>query len=204
MTILDQIKELKKKSKKRNFVQKYDLIVNLKELDLKKDENKIDEILVLPKDIGKKPSVVLFSDSVKDIEGCQVIKGSKIEDLSKDKKSLKKLISQTDFFLSEPKLMPIVGKHLGKFLAPINQMPKPVVGDLKKVVSNYKKGIKIQVKKQPIIHTVVGSEDMKEEDITENIKAVVDFIKLKVPKGKNNIDTIYLKLTMSHPIKLKV
>lgn len=204
MTILDQIRELRKKSKKRNFVQRYDLIVNLKDLNLKKDENKIDEIFVLPKESGKQTSLTLFSESIGKMEGCKIIKGSEIEELGKNKKALKKLIKQTDFFFSEPKLMLVVGKHLGKFLAPIGKMPKPIVGEVDKMMNKYKNGVRVAIKKQPIIHMPVGAENMKEEEVAENIESVLVFLKTKLPKGKNNISKIYLKLTMSSPIKLEV
>jgi len=203
MTILEQIKELKEKSKKRNFVQRYDLIVNLKELDLKKAENKVDEIFSLPKGTGKDNSISIFSESHK-IEGCRIINSSEIEDLARNKKDLKKLINETDFFLSEPKLMPIVGKHLGKFLAPRGLMPKLIIGDVDKMIRNSKNGIRILADKQPIIHTVVGSEKMDDKDVEENIRALITFLQKRLPKGKNNIKNIYLKLTMGKPIKLEV
>jgi len=204
MTILEKIKELKEKSKKRNFEQRYDLIVNLKEIDLKKSENKINEIFVLPKGSGKVASVTLFSDSIKKKEGCKIVNSSKIEELGKNKKELNKLIAETQIFLSEPKLMPVVGKHLGKFLAPRGLMPKPVVGDVEKMIKDAASGIKLIIDKQPIIHTVVGSEKMDEKDVAENIRAFLNFLKKKLPKGKNNIKDVYLKLTMSHPLKLEV
>jgi large subunit ribosomal protein L1 len=204
MKILEKIKELKEKSKKRNFNQRYDLIVNLKEIDLKKTENKINEIFVLPKGVGKEVSVTLFSDSAKKIEGCKIIRGSEIEDLGGDKKKLNKLINETQFFLSEPKLMPVVGKYLGKFLAPRGLMPKPVVGNSEDMIKGSKGGVKILVDKQPIIHTIVGSENMDDKDVEENIHALLTFLEKKLPRGKNNIKSVYLKLTMSHPEKLEV
>ncbi|MDI6825895.1 MAG: 50S ribosomal protein L1 [Candidatus Aenigmarchaeota archaeon] len=203
MTILKKIKEIREKSKKRNFTQSFDLIVNLKEFDVKKAENKIDEFLVLPKGRGKDASVLFFSDDTK-IEGCTVINSSEIEDLGKDRKKIKEMIKRTDFFLAEPKLMPVVGKHLGKFLAPREKMPKPVIGDVEKMIKDIKKSIRIVVSKQPIIHTVVGSEKMDDKDIEENINAVMNFLKRRLPKGKNNIKNIYLKLTMGSPVKLEV
>ncbi len=203
MALTEQIKKIKESSKKRNFNQRYDLIVTLKDINLKKAESKIDEILVLPKQTGKPTSISLFSDSVKKIENCEIIKGEQIEKLSKNKKELKKLIYQTTIFLSEPKLMPVVGKHLGKFLAPIGKMPKPVVGDIIKMANDYRNGVKIEIKKQPMIQITVGSENIKEEDVTENITAVLNFLKTKLPKGKNNINKVYLKLTMGHPIKME-
>jgi len=204
MTILERIKEVKEKSKKRNFSQRYDLIINLKDLDLKKTENKIDEFLVLPKGSGKEASVTLFSDSTKKIEGCKTIKSSEIEGLGSKKKEVKNLINQTDFFLAEPKLMPVVGKHLGKFLAPVGKMPKPVVGDVEKMIKDSGNAVRIIVIKQPIIHTIVGSEKMDDKDVEENIRSLLNFLKTKLPRGKNNIKNVYLKLTMGHPIKVEV
>jgi len=204
MTVLEKIKEVREKSKKRNFNQRFDLVINLKELDMKKAESKIDELFVLPKGIGKDASITLFSDSAKKMEGCTILSGSEMEKMSKDKKEIKKLISQTDFFLAEPKLMIIAGKHLGKFLAPKGKMPKPVTGNVEKTIEDTKKSIKISAIKYPIIHTVVGSEKMDDKDLEENIKTLINFLKNRLPKGKNNIKNVYLKLTMGHPIKLEV
>jgi len=99
--------------------------------------------------------------------------------------------------------MPIVGKHLGKFLAPVGKMPKPIVGDLKKTVDDFVSAVKIKTTKQPMIQLCIGSEDMTDEEIAQNISAVINFLKTKLSKGKNNISTVYLKLTMSKPIKLE-
>jgi large subunit ribosomal protein L1 len=202
--VLEEIKELKENSKKRNFTQTYDLVINLKEIDLKKAENKIDEIFILPKGHGKDAQITVFSDSMDKIEGCKIIKGPQIEGLANNKKELKKLIKETEFFFSEPKLMPVVGKHLGKFLAPRGLMPKPLTGDSEKIVKESKNGVKISVDKQPIIHTTIGSEDMEDKDIEKNLNEVLNFLKKRLPKGKTNIKNVYLKLTMSKPVKIEV
>jgi len=198
----EQMKKLRESSKKRNFTQRFDLIINLKDFNTKKAENRLDEILVLPKPIGKESSITIFSDQLSEIENCQIIKGSEIEKLGINKKELKKIISQTTFFFSDPKLMPIVGKHLGKFLAPIGKMPRPIAGDSKKMIESFRNAVKIEVKKQPMIQVSIGSENMKDEEIEENIKTIINFLKSKLPKGKNNISAAHLKLTMSKPIKL--
>ena len=93
---------------------------------------------------------------------------------------------------------------MGKFLAPIGKMPKPLVGEPQKMVETFKNGVKIEIKKEAVLKTVVGSEDMKDDDITANIQALVNFVKTKLPKGRNNINNIKLKLTMSKPMKLEV
>jgi len=93
MTILEQIKNLKENSKKRNFNQTYDLIINLKDLDLKKAENKIDEIIILPKKLNKEKKITIFTDSIKKSEDFNIISSSKIESISKNKKEISELIS---------------------------------------------------------------------------------------------------------------
>ena len=62
--ILKTIKELREKSKKRKFSQTFDLVVNLKEFDVKKPENKFVEDVILPNGRGELATVIVFSDSV--------------------------------------------------------------------------------------------------------------------------------------------
>jgi len=203
MTIVEEIKKLRESSKKRNFNQRFDLIITLKDMDIKKPENQIDQVLFLPKIPGKAPSITVFSDSVKKLEKGRVVSGDEIEKVAKNKKQRKELIKSTSLFLSEPKLMSVVGKHLGRYLAPINRMPIPVVGDIKGKIDDYHKAIRISIKKHPMVQLPVGSEDMDDKDIGENVKAAIEFLQQKLPRGRNNIGEVYLKLTMSKPIKLE-
>ncbi|MDI6798471.1 MAG: 50S ribosomal protein L1 [Candidatus Aenigmarchaeota archaeon] len=200
--ILAAIKELREKAKKRNFSQNFDLIVSLSEFDTKKPENKFTEDLILPNGRGDEARVVLFSDSVKDV-GCEILTSSGIEKLAKNKRETKKLIKNTDFFLAEPKLMPLVGKTLGQFLAPRGKMPKLITGDVRTLVESYKKSVRIRVKDSPVIQCSVGNEKMEDEKIAENIEAVIKFLEGRLPKGKHNIGKILLKLTMSKPVRIE-
>jgi large subunit ribosomal protein L1 len=201
--ILVAIKELKEKSKKRNFSQSFDLIVSLKEVDLKKPENKFTEDVVLPFGRGKEAEIVVFADNVSGVD-CKVLTTEDANKLSKNKRSAKRLVSQADFFLAEPKLMPIVGKVLGQFIAPKGKMPKLISGDVKAMIKNYKKSVRIRVKDSPVIQCLVGKESMKDDEVAENVKAVLNFLETKLPKGKNNIDAVLLKTTMSKPVKIEV
>jgi len=200
--IVELIKKLRKNSKKRNFVQTFDLIINLKDFDIKKPENRIDDFVVLPSGRGKKAKIVVFSDTKSDI-GCKVLATEDIETIARDKKAVKKFANETDFFLAEPKMMPIIGKFLGQVLGPRGKMPKPVAGDVKELVKKLEDSVRIVVRKNPIIQTIVGIESMKDEDIAKNVKAVIDFVEKKLPKGKQNIKSIYLKLTMSKPVRIR-
>lgn len=201
--ILAVIKELREKSKKRNFSQSFDLIVNLKEFDVKKPENRISEEVTLPYK-PKDSKIVIFSDSIKNVP-CKILTSKEIEKLGKNRRETKKLIHRTDFFLAEPKLMPLIGKLFGQLLAPKGLMPKLVTPEnVSSVVEKLKKGIRIRVRDSPVVQCSVGSEEMKDEEIEENIKAILSFLETRLPKGKHNINSILLKLTMSKPINIEV
>ena len=197
------VKELKENSKKRNFPQTFDLIVALKEYDIKKPENKFTEDIVLPHGRGKEAEVVVFSDTVKEI-GCKVLTTEDINGLAKNKRAAKNLVAKTDFFLSEPKLMPTIGKVLGAYLAPRGKMPKMYTSeDVKSLVKSYKKSTRIKIKESPVIQCSVGKENMKEEEVVENVQEVIKALELKLPKGKQNIGRLMLKLTMAKPVKIE-
>ncbi|MDI6806814.1 MAG: 50S ribosomal protein L1 [Candidatus Aenigmarchaeota archaeon] len=201
--ILNVIKEVRERSKKRNFSQTFDLIVNLKEIDVKKPENKFSEDVLLPHGRGKETKVILFSDSIKEA-GCEILTSEDIKTLSENKRASKKLANQTDFFLAEPKLMPLIGKTLGIYLGPRGKMPRLVVGDVNTLIKNYKRSVRVRLKDSPVIQCVVGVEDMEDEKIAENILAVLKFLEGRLPRGKVNIKEVLLKLTMSKPVKIGV
>jgi len=199
--ILKTIKELRENSKKRNFSQTFDLIIGLKEFDTKKAENKFSEDVSLPRGRGKEANVVVFSDSLKDLD-CEIFSNSDIQSLAKNKRETRKLVSQTEFFLAEAPLMPIIGKSLGQILAPSGKMPRIISGEVKPMIKKLKNSVKIRVKDSPVIQCLVGKEDMKDDDVADNIEAVLNFLETRLPKGKHNIKEVLLKLTMSKPIKV--
>lgn len=202
--ILSAIKQLREKSNKRNFSQSIDLIVSLREFDLKKTENKFVEEVVLPHGRGKEASIIVFSDTIKDAGEAQIFTGEDLSSLAKNKRKAKKLVSSTDFFLSEPNLMPVIGKVLGQYVGPRGKLPKLVAGDVKVVVKNLRKSVRVRVKDAPVIQCLVGKEDMKDEEVAENAEAVLKFLETKLPKGKNNIGRVMLKTTMSKPVKIEL
>jgi large subunit ribosomal protein L1 len=206
---LKEIKEAKEKAKKRKFVQTWDLIINLKNLDLKKPENKLNLEFALPEGKGKESKFLFIADmllSEANKTGGMVIVKNDLETLGRDKKRLKKFADEYEWWFCEAPLMPIVGKTLGVVLGPRGKMPKPIPpkGSLQPFVEMSKRMIKIRIKDSPVIHVAIGREDMKEEQIMKNAIAVMNFVKEKLPKGNMNIKNAYVKLTMGPPIKLKV
>jgi len=203
--ILKAVKAARAGSKKRNFSQSFDLIVNLKLINPKKPESRINEVFPLPKGRGKSAEVVLFADDAKDV-GCKTYDSSEIERLRKEKRELKNIARTTDFFLAEPKLMPAIGKSLGRVLAPSGKMPTVAAGDLdaiKAMLEQYKKSVRIKIKDSPVIQCIVGVEGMEDEDVAENVEAVLGFLEKRLPKGRNNIGKVLIKLTMGKTVKLE-
>ncbi len=206
--MMEQIKQARENSKKRKFNQTFDLIINLRALDLKKPENRISSEFVLPAGRGKEPKIGIFVDvleaKAKAEKADLIITKAELGSLASDKKKLKQYASQVDFFFGEAPLMPTIGKTLGTVLGPRDKVPKPVppAGELKPFFMAAKKTIKIRIKETPTIQVRVGTEEMKDEDIAKNADAVLHFVKDKMPKGIANIKNAYLKLTMGKPIKL--
>lgn len=199
MKIEEAIEELKKN--KRNFDQTVDLIITLRNIDLKKPENRITKEIILPHGRGKDAKVGIFSDKFG-------IKKDEIEKIAKSKREAKKLAKKYDFFLATADLMPLIGKALGKFLAPRGKMPQPIPPtftkeQIDKIVEKKKKSILIRVKTSPQIQVPVGKQSMDTKAIKENVEHVIKEVISALPKGRAQIRDVYLKLTMSKPIKIE-
>ncbi len=195
MNIDQALEELEKE--KRNFLQSYDVAVSLKNINLKNPENKFTKEVVLPNGHGKEVSVAVIG-----ING--EIKKSDLDSMANDKKLIKETIKKYDFFVCEPSLMPVVGKILGRYLAPAGRMPKPIPpgAEPEAIVRIAKKSVRIRLKDSPTIHCIVGREGMEKGKIKENIIAVIDEVKKSLPKGMNQVKKIVVKKTMSKAIPI--
>ena len=205
MDIVEKLKEAKEKSKKRKFTQTWDLIINLKNIDLKKPENRFSGNVILPHEIGKDIKICVITDSLaKKAEelGVKVLRKEDLKNI--DKKEVKRLAKEYDYFLGEVTLMPLIGKTLGPVLGPRGKMPKPFppTADIEKLIEMGKKSFSVNVK-IPVIQGAVGTENLEEEKVKENIEAVLDFVIKNLPKGERQIKSVYAKLTMGKPVKLK-
>ena len=122
----------------------------------------------------------------------------KLEELGKNRPEAKKLANSYDFFVAQTDLMPTVGRFLGPVLGPRKKMPKPIPASAnpETILGRLRSTIKIRVKDQPIIQSIVGSEDMTEAQVAENIDAIMDVLDRNLEKGSKQIKAMYLKTTM--------
>jgi len=129
-----------------------------------------------------------------------VISGEQIPSYAADKKKQKELLKYS--LLSQTQLMAAVGKSLGQVLGSKGKLPKPIMpnANLADVVEKAKRSVTLRTKGKylPVVHCIVGNEELTDKQLTENITVVLDAIKHKVPEGK--IKTIYIKTTMGKPV----
>ena len=86
------------------------------------------------------------------------------------------------------------------------KMPKPLPPkiNIEGIVKRAKNSVKIRMTNTPVIQILVGNESMPDEEVEKNIEGAYNFIRDHLPKGKNNIKTVLLKLTMGKPVKLEM
>ncbi|MGB9703351.1 MAG: 50S ribosomal protein L1 [Candidatus Micrarchaeales archaeon] len=200
--IKEAIEKVLQEKGKRNFVQSVEMIINFRNIDFSKQENRINLTIYLPFGLGKEKEVVIFSDSLEAKKFGKVITSKEIEGLAKNKKELEKL--KNAILLADQKSIPLVLRYLGQFLGPRGKIPKVITKNIKEEIDEAKSSIKIQTKGKylPTLQCAIGSEIMKVEELTQNAQKVLEEISARLPKG--NIKSIYFKLTMGKPVKVEL
>ncbi|MDE1873864.1 MAG: hypothetical protein KGI04_01965 [Candidatus Micrarchaeota archaeon] len=191
----------------RKFEQSVELAINFKGVDFSKQANRLNVDVMLPNGRGKTNKVAIFATEKNVVDaagknGIEVIDGNSLPTIATDKEKLNSLLAYD--LLAQPNLMPSIAKQLGPFLGPRNKMPKPVMNiqDLGRTAGETSRRISIKNKGKflPTVHCVVGSEKMETKKIYENIQEVVGDVNKAV--GSSRIRSVYVKLTMSKPLKL--
>ncbi|MCX6706069.1 MAG: 50S ribosomal protein L1 [Candidatus Woesebacteria bacterium] len=138
--------------------------------------------VTLPHSAGKEKRVEIASDET-------------IKKLELGKIDFDILIATPDMM---PKLVPFA-----KVLGPKGLMPNPkngtLVPDIKKAKSVGGNTITIKTEKEaPLIHTVIGKVSQKEEELEENLAAIIKAI------SEKQVEKAYLKATMGPSVRLKI
>jgi len=198
------LKELRKE-KERKFNQTLDLIINLQKFDVKKTP--LNMFISVPHKVKEK-KICAFLE----------IKNNNVDTITKtefkkysDKKEVKKLARKYDFFIAQASLMPLVATTFGRSLGPTGKMPSPQLGILMnvddKAINELKNRINTSIKirtKEASIKIPIGRQDMKDEELIENIIIVYNGIMKVLVKEKENIKNIELKFTMTKPQKINI
>lgn len=195
---------------KRNFTQSVEMIVTFKGVDMKKGELKLREVVVLPKAPPKEMKVLVVPtlqqmESAKKAEPNVILSKEELQKLQGQKRQVKKLASQNDWFLIAPESMALAGRILGPALGPRNKFPTPLPNspDIRDYVLRFKRSVAVKTKDQPHVQVFVGTENMQPEDLLDNAKAILNVIEGKL-KSPSNLGAIYFKTTMGKVAKVKV
>jgi len=211
---LDVVHNLRKVAKQRKFVQAIDLVVNLQDLDFKKPEHQIDFYVTMPYSSGKKKFIgaLVDADLFEEAKSvCDIVIPLHQFDDYKDKKKAKKLAKRTDFFIAQSNIMTKIAATFGRTLGPKNKMPNPKAGcvvapktSLKPLYDKLQKTIRVLARNKPILQLCIAREDMTDEQVADNLYPVYDQLIHHLPKERNNVKSVFLKTTMSQPVKVEV
>ncbi|MBM3228703.1 hypothetical protein FJZ20_02375 [Candidatus Pacearchaeota archaeon] len=192
-----------RKNKEKKFDQTVDLIINLQKFDVKK--NSINLLVPIPFKIKDKKICAFLETKNKNVETIVPDEFKKYA----DKKALKKIVKEFDFFIAQASLMPKIATVFGRVLGPAGKMPSPQMGILteinEKSINELKNKIdsNLRIKiKEPSVKLAIGKQSMKDEEIIENVLVVYNSIIKNLTKGKENLKNLELKFTMTKPQKI--
>ncbi|HDR53257.1 MAG TPA: 50S ribosomal protein L1 [archaeon] len=209
MKFKEAIAKAKAAENKRNFRQTVEMVVNLKEVDAGKLT--FNDAFRLPKGPGKPRFITVVAGGEVGLKA-KPVASLLIEkkDLGQytDKKKAKQLANQTDFFVVELPLMGEFAKVMGTVLGPRGKMPLPkhIVpfnADPVPLIETLKQTVRMVVKKAPVVHLMIGTEEMSDEDLTENADFLYENLIHKLEKEAQNVKNVYIKLTMGKPVKVE-
>jgi len=203
---LKQILELVKKNSTAKFDESIDVSLRIGLKQSKGGDFNLRTVTQLPAGTGKKMKVAVLCEPEKiedakksgaDIAGSEDL----IEKIAVGKFEFDKLICT-------PGMMGKIGKH-GKVLGPKGLMPNPKLGtvstNIKKSVQDIKTGlIEIKHDKDGNIGTSIGRKSFSSENLVNNFKHLIDFIKKEKPEAIKGefIKNIYVTSSMGISYKV--
>lgn len=205
------LKEMRESPKKGKFSQSIELIINLRDVDMKKPEGRIQEKMELPRALDKKVNVCVFANGDMALRARRggadlVLESAEIEGLMNDKKRQRQIAKSMDSFIASAPLMPLVGRVFGAILGPRGKMPTPVAPtvNIGEEIERHRRMILVRTRGQPVLQCRVGTEGMSDDDVIENIQAVLDRVAGRLKRGVKNMEAVYVKTSMGPPVKVSI
>ncbi|MGI9566779.1 MAG: 50S ribosomal protein L1 [Nitrosopumilus sp.] len=204
--LAEMVKEAKDATKQRKFKQSIELIINFKDIDVKKGFA-INEVIQIPKTSSPATVCVMatgdMGQKAKQANADVVVGTEELDKFATNKRESRKFINKYDFFLADTQVMPIVGKTLGQLLGPRGKMPTPVPfnAPIESFLQRFRSSIKVRTRASLSMSCKIGDESMEDADLATNAHAVLSTIEKKLPNGEKNIKRIMIKTTMGKPIK---
>ncbi|MFW5746336.1 MAG: hypothetical protein ACOCWQ_02165 [Nanoarchaeota archaeon] len=198
---------------KKKFVQTVELIVSLKDIDVKRTDQQVDFYTTLNHDRGKEVKICALvgpelADEAKKVFDRTILQ-SEFEKVASDKREIKKLASEYEYFVAQANIMGQVASAFGRVLGPRGKMPNPKAGcvvppktALQPIYDRLLRTVRVRNKGTAMIQVAVGKEDQESEHVVDNVLHVYEGLVHNLPQDVNNVKTVYLKLTMSPVVKV--
>lgn len=196
---------LVKETANAKFDESVDLAVNLG-IDAKKSDQLVRGSVVLPAGTGKSVRVAVFAQGAKAEEakaaGADVVG---FDDLAAQ---VKEGNLNFDVAIATPDAMRVVGA-LGQILGPRGLMPNPKVGtvtmDVTTAVKNAKAGqVQYRTDKGGIVQCTVGRASFSPEQLTVNIKALIDALNKARPAAAKGVYLRKVSVTTTMGVGIRV
>lgn len=193
---LDEAINFLKKFASKKFKESVDICVNLG-VDPKRSDQVVRSSTSLPKGTGKTVRVAVFAQG--DNATKATAAGADIVGFEDLAEKIKAGEMNFDVVIATPDAMRIVGQ-LGQILGPRGLMPNPKVGtvttNVDAAVRDVKSGqVRYRTDKNGIIHCSVGSVTFANNDIIENITALMSDLKKAKPASSKGVYIKKITLT---------
>ena len=206
--IMDSLAKARETAPPRGFEQSVDLTVNLKDLDMRQPDNRVNLRIQLPHGVGGQ-KVLIFAQGdlalrARRAGADRVIEPTELNALGSDKKEVKRQLKDYDIFVAEAPLMPTVGRVAGPILGPRGKMPTPVPpqAPIDAILERERRTVILRSQNRPFVKCKVGKESMPDEELADNIEYVLNNLTGALSRGVNNVQSVFLKLTMGPAIKV--
>ena len=204
---LEEAVKMVKQRATAKFDETIEVALNLG-VDPRHADQMVRGVVSLPNGTGRTARVAVFAKGAKADEakraGADIVGA---EDLAEQ---VQKGDINFDRCIATPDMMGLVGR-LGKVLGPRGLMPNPKVGtvtmDVTQAVKDAKGGaVEFRVEKAGIVHAGVGKASFGEQQITENIRALVDSVVRAKPTGAKGtyLKKISISSTMGPGVKVEL
>jgi len=197
---------LVKQISKAKFDETIELSIRLG-VDPRHADQQVRGTVVLPHGTGKKVKVLVFAkgDKAKEAEAAGA-------DIVGEADLVAKIQSENwfdfDACVATPDMMPVIGR-IARLLGPKGLMPNPKSGtvtqDVAKAVHDIKAGkVEYRVDKTSICHCPIGKASFTSEQLTENLRVLMEaIIKAKPASAKGTyVRSLYMSSTMGPSIRL--
>ncbi len=202
--------------KKRKFVETIDVVVNLKNVNLKDPNKRFNNEIELPNPVDEKTTVCFFVDGDQHVQAgnlkADALNKDAMDAMGKAEKAAKrKFVNKYEYFIANTEMMKLVAKYFGKLFGPKGKMPRPppqgygVINpsdSIAPTLERYKRVIRMKLQKFPLIQYKIGNKSMDIKKLAQNLKASIEWIDGKLEKGRANIRSVYVKTTMGASVKL--